>query len=84
MLVFRRNQAKVAELLMFRNENAVLRWNAGRIRYEPSDRARFAALAPFIPRRQWAGIFPVTPATLLAWHWPFPAGGCRSARAPRR
>jgi hypothetical protein len=27
-----------------------------------------AALAPFIPRRQWAGIFPLTPATLLAWH----------------
>jgi putative transposase len=27
-----------------------------------------AALAPFIPRRQRARIFPVTPATLLAWH----------------
>jgi putative transposase len=30
--------------------------------------AWFAALAPFIPRRRWAGVFPVTPATLLAWH----------------
>ena len=46
----------------------MLRRNAGRVRYEPSDRAWFAALAPFIPRRQWAGLFPVTPATLLAWH----------------
>src|ERR1039458_583255 len=68
VLVFRRNQAKDAELLVLRHENAVLRRNAGRVRYEPSDRAWFAALTPFIPRRQWAGIFPVTPATLLAWH----------------
>jgi putative transposase len=51
VLVFRRNQAKDAELLVVRHENAVLRRNAGRIGYEPSDRAWFAALAPFIPRR---------------------------------
>jgi signal transduction histidine kinase/ActR/RegA family two-component response regulator len=37
VLAFRRNQAKLAVLLVSRNENAVLRWNAGRIRYEPSD-----------------------------------------------
>ena len=53
---------------MLRHENVVLRRTAGRIRYEPADRAWFAALAPFIPRRRWARIFPVTPATLLAWH----------------
>ena len=68
VLVFRGAEAKDAELLVLRHENAVLRRNAGRILYEPSDRAWFAALAPFIPRRQRAGIFPVTPATLLAWH----------------
>ena len=28
----------------------------------------FAALARLLPRRRWTGIFPVTPATLLAWH----------------
>jgi len=28
----------------------------------------FAALAQLIPRGRWAGVFPVTPATLLAWH----------------
>jgi putative transposase len=67
-LVFRGDRAKDAELLVLRHENAVLRRNVGRIRYEPADRAWFAALARFIPRRQWARIFPVTPATLLAWH----------------
>ena len=53
---------------MLRHENAVLRRTVGCVRYEPSDRAWFAALASFIPRRQWPGVFPVTPATLLAWH----------------
>jgi putative transposase len=68
VLVFRGDRAKDAELLVLRHENAVLRRNAGRVRYEPAARAAFAALAPFIPRRRRAGIFPVTPATLLAWH----------------
>jgi transposase InsO family protein len=67
-LVFRGDQAKDAELMALRHENAVLRRNAGQVRYEPADRAWFAALAQFIPQRQWARIFPVTPATLLAWH----------------
>ena len=49
-------------------ENAVLRRHAGRARYEPGDRAWFAALARRIPRRRWIDVFPVTPATLLAWH----------------
>ena len=68
VLVFRRDLAKDAELLVLRHENAVLRRHAGRIRYEPADRVWFAALARLIPRRRWAEIFPVTPATLLAWH----------------
>ena len=44
------------------------RRNVGRVRYEPADRMWFAALARLLPRRRWTGIFPVTPATLLAWH----------------
>jgi hypothetical protein len=68
VLVFRGDQAKDAELLVLRHENAVLRRTAGRVRYEPADRAWFAALTQFIPRLQWPGVFPVTPATLLAWH----------------
>jgi hypothetical protein len=63
-----RDRAKNAELLVLRHENAVLRRHAGRIRYDPADRAWFAALTRFIPRRRWAEVFPVTPATLLAWH----------------
>ena len=67
MLVFRGDRAKDAELLVLRHENAALRLQASRVRYEPADRPWFAALAPFIPWRQRARIFPVTPATLLAW-----------------
>ena len=66
VLVFRGDRAKDAELLVLRHENAVLRRTAGRVRDEPADRAWFAALTQFIPRRLWPGVFPVTPATLLA------------------
>jgi putative transposase len=68
VLVFRGDLAKDAELLALRHENMVLRRHAGRIRYDPADRVWFTALAQLIPRGRWADIFPVTPATLLAWH----------------
>ena len=68
VLVFRGDRAKDAELLVLRHENAVLRRHAGRVRYDPADRVWLAALARLLPRRRWSGIFPVTPATLLAWH----------------
>ena len=68
VLVFRTDLAKDAELLVLRHENAVLRRHAGRVRYEPADRVWLAALARLIPRNRWAEVFPVTPATLLAWH----------------
>jgi hypothetical protein len=38
------------------------------VRYEPADRVWLAALARLLPRRRWTEVFPVTPATLLAWH----------------
>src|SRR5208282_519952 len=60
--------AQPLELLVLRHENAVLRRHVGRVRYEPADRAWLAALARLVPRKRWAGVFPVTPATLLAWH----------------
>jgi putative transposase len=68
VLVFRGDRARDAELLVLRHENAVLRRHVGRVRYEPGDWVWFAALARLLPRRRWIGIFPVTPATLLAWH----------------
>jgi len=68
VLTVRRDLAKDAELLVLRHENAVLRRHAGRVRYEPADRVWFAALARLLPRRRWTEVFPVTPATLLAWH----------------
>ncbi len=54
VLVLRGDLAKDAELLVLRHENAVLRRHAGRVRYEPADRAWFAALARHVPRRRWA------------------------------
>jgi transposase InsO family protein len=66
--VSRTDLAKDAELLVLRHENAVLRRHADRVRYEPADRVWLAALARLIPRTRWSDVFPVTPATLLAWH----------------
>src|SRR5271165_5527821 len=74
VLVFRGDRVKAAELLVLRHENAVLRRHVGRVRYEPADRAWFAALARLVPRRRWAEVFFVTPATLLAWHRRLAAG----------
>ena len=74
VLVFRSDLAKEAELLALRHENAVLRRHVSRVRYEPADRAWLAALARLVPRRRWAGVFPITPATLLAWHRRLAAG----------
>jgi hypothetical protein len=62
------DQAAAAEVPVLRHENAVLRRQVGRVRYEPADRAWFAALARIVSRRRWDEVFPVTPATLLAWH----------------
>jgi len=67
-VLFRGNRAIAAEVLVLRQENAVLRRQAGRVRYEPADRAWFAGLARIVSRRRWAEIFPATPATLMAWH----------------
>jgi hypothetical protein len=51
-----------------RHENAVLRRQVARVPSTPVDRAWLAALSRLLPRRRWAALFPVTPATILAWH----------------
>jgi putative transposase len=68
VVLARREVSKDAELLVLRHENAVLRRQTGRVRYQPGDRMWLAALSRLIPRRRWGEVFMVTPATLLAWH----------------
>jgi putative transposase len=68
MVLVRRDLGKDAELLVLRHENAVLRRQIARVRYTPADRVWLAALSRLLPRRRWAEVFPVTPATILAWH----------------
>jgi transposase len=67
-VLLRREVSKDAELLVLRHENAVLRRQIVRVRYEPADRFWFAVLSSLIPRRWWAEVFPVSPVTLLVWH----------------
>jgi len=76
----RREASKDAGLLVLRHQNAVLRRQIGRVRYQPGDRLWLAALSRLIPRRRRAEVFAVTPATLLAWHrrliartWDYPS-----------
>ena len=55
----RSDSALMAEVLALRQENAVLRRQVARVRYEPGGRAWFAALATPVPRDRWAEVFPV-------------------------
>jgi putative transposase len=68
MVVTRREASKDAELLVLRHENALLRRQMDRVRYQPADRLWLTALSRLIPRRRWGEVFAVTPATLLVWH----------------
>ena len=67
MVLARREASKDAELLVLRHENAILRRQVSRVRYQLADRLWLSALSRLIPRRRWGEVFAVTPATLLAW-----------------
>src|SRR5258707_4360267 len=67
-MLTRHRVSKDAELLVLRHENAVLRRQVGRVRYQPADRLWLAALSRQISRRRWGEVFQVLRATLLAWH----------------
>jgi putative transposase len=68
IVLARRQVSKDAELLVLRHENAVLRRQIGRVRYQPGDRLWLTALSRLVPRRRPGEVFMVTPATLLTWH----------------
>lgn len=68
MVLTRHQMSKDAELLVLRHENAVLRRQTGRVRYQPGDRLWLASLSRLVPRPRWDEVFMVTPATLLTWH----------------
>src|SRR5690242_18166950 len=68
-VLVRSDMSKDAELLVLRHENQVLRRQlSGRLRWDHADRLWLAALSRLVNRRQWPGVFPVTPATSLRWH----------------
>src|ERR1035437_7782661 len=57
-----------AGCVVLRHENAVLRRQISRVRYQPAGRLWLAALSKLMPRRRWVEVLAVPPATLLAWH----------------
>jgi putative transposase len=68
-VLVRSDLSKDIELLVLRHENQVLRRQlSGRLRWDHADRLWLAALSRLVSRRQWAEIFPVTPAAILHWH----------------
>ncbi len=74
-VLVRSDLSKEVELLVLRRENQVLRRHlSGRTRWDHVDRFWFAALSRLVSRRLWAGLFPVTPATILRWHRHLVAG----------
>lgn len=48
-LLLRKSLSREAELLVLRHQNAVLRRQVPRVRYDPADRLWFAALSHLIP-----------------------------------
>jgi hypothetical protein len=75
VLVFRADRSKDAEMLVLRHENAVLRRNIGRVRFEPADRVWFAALARLLPAGSGPKSFPSRPRR---W-WPGTASWPRTS-----
>jgi putative transposase len=67
IFVLRCEATNEVELLVLRQEIAVLRRQNGRPAYQSADQVLLAALSRLLPRSRW-NAFGVTPETLLAWH----------------
>jgi putative transposase len=58
LVTARREASKDAELLVLRHENAVLRRQVSRVRYQPAGRLWLVALSRVIPRQRWGEVSP--------------------------
>jgi putative transposase len=67
VLLARGDAAKEVEILVLRQQLAVLRRQVPRPKLEPADRALLAAISRALPRSRWSCLL-VTPQTLLRWH----------------
>jgi hypothetical protein len=81
VLLARGDTRKDLEILVLRQQLAVLRRQIARPKLQPADRALLAALSRALPRSRWSCFF-VKPDTLLRWHrrlvadaWTYPHRG---------
>ena len=68
LLRFRSKEYKELEIVVLRQELAVLRRQVRRPELRPAERAFLAAAARILPRPRWQRVFFARPETLLRWH----------------
>ena len=82
-LLVRSADSKELEIVVLRQELAILRRQVHRPALRPADRWFLAAASRLLPRGKWS-LFLVTPATLLRWHRWLVAKRWTYARRPGR